>query len=56
MTFRELVRIMLDADLQAIGQSPIGEGVRILKDKFGDWHQWHTGVTAVLQNNGSRVD
>jgi len=56
VTFRELVRIMLDADLEAIGQPPIGEGVRILKDKFGDWHQWHTGVTAVLNNNGSRVD
>jgi GDPmannose 4,6-dehydratase len=56
VTFRELVRIMLDADLQAISQAPIGEGVRILKDKFGDWHQWHTGVTPVLRNNGSRVD
>ncbi len=56
VTFRELVRIMVDADLQSIGQPPIGEGVRILKDKFGDWHQWHTGVTAVLENNGSRVD
>jgi GDPmannose 4,6-dehydratase len=56
VTFRELVRIMVDADLQSLGQAPIGEGMRILQDKFGDWHQWHSGVTALLQNNGTHVE
>ena len=56
VTFRELVRIMMDADLQSLGQAPIGEGMRILQDKFGDWHQWHSGVTALLQNNGTHVE
>jgi len=56
VTFRELVRIMVDADMQSAGLTPVGEGMRILEGKFGDWHQWHSGVTAVLQNNGSRVD
>lgn len=56
VTFRELVRIMVDADVQSLGQAPIGEGMRILQDKFGDWHQWHSGVTALLQNNGTHVE
>jgi GDPmannose 4,6-dehydratase len=56
VTFPELVRIMVDADMQSAGLTPVGEGMRILEGKFGDWHQWHSGVTAVLQNNGSRVD
>jgi len=56
VTFPELVRIMVDADMQSAGLTPVGEGMRILEGKFGNWHQWHSGVTAVLQNNGSRVD
>jgi GDPmannose 4,6-dehydratase len=43
--FRELVRIMIDADMEAIGLEPIGEGKRILKERFGDWHQWTNSVT-----------
>jgi GDPmannose 4,6-dehydratase len=56
VSFRELVRIMVDADLQSLGQAPIGEGMRILLEKFGDWHQWHSGVTALLQNSGTHVE
>jgi GDPmannose 4,6-dehydratase len=56
VTFKELVRIMVDADLQSLGQAPIGEGMLILQDRFGDWHQWHSGVTALLQNNGTHVE
>ena len=42
MTFRELVRIMVDADIEAIGLHPVGEGKKILDEKFpgrrhGDW-------------------
>ena len=32
--FKELVRIMMDADLRAVGIEPPGEGDRILKEKF----------------------
>jgi len=56
VSFRELVRIMVDADMQSVGLTPKGEGMRVLEGKFGDWHQWHSGVTAMLQNNGSHVD
>ena len=32
--FKELVKIMVDADMRKIGLKPIGEGDRILKEKF----------------------
>ena len=32
--FKELVRIMIDADMRKIGLKPIGEGDKILKEKF----------------------
>ncbi len=34
--FRELVRIMVDADLRKIGLAPPGEGDKIVKEKFPD--------------------
>ncbi len=40
ITFSELVRIMVDADMEAAGLQPIGDGGRILKDKFGHWRHW----------------
>lgn len=37
-TFRDLVRIMVDADMRAAGLGPIGAGDKILKEKFpGRW-------------------
>jgi len=35
--FADLVRIMVDADLEAAGLTPIGEGKRVLQAKVGDW-------------------
>jgi len=37
--FRDLVRIMVDADLEAAGLKPIGEGKKILERNFGTWHR-----------------
>lgn len=37
VSFKELVRIMVDADMEAVGLEPIGEGKRILKGKGMDW-------------------
>ena len=34
--FKELVKIMVDADMRAVGLQPVGEGDRILKQKFAD--------------------
>jgi len=36
--FKELVRIMVDADMRKVGLKPIGEGDKILKEKFP--HRW----------------
>ena len=49
VTFRELVRIMVDADVEEAGLEPVGEGNRILKAKFGDWHRWGNSVSGVAK-------
>jgi GDPmannose 4,6-dehydratase len=56
ITYKKLVPIMVDADLEAVGLEPIGEGLKILDEHFDDWHRWDTGVTAVIQNAGNGVD
>jgi GDPmannose 4,6-dehydratase len=56
ITYKDLARIMVDADLEMVGQKPIGDGLAILKRHFGDWHQWETGVTAMIRNAGNGVD
>jgi GDPmannose 4,6-dehydratase len=48
INFRELVCIMVDADLEAIGITPKGAGCCILEQKFGDWHQWAGSVSKSL--------
>jgi len=56
VSFSQLVRIMVDADMQSVGLEPAGEGLRILEARFGDWHRWDSSVTAVLRNGGNSVD
>jgi len=56
IAYKELARIMVDADLEAEGQIPIGEGLQILERHFGDWHRWDTGVTATLRSHGNGVE
>jgi len=56
ITYKPLARIMVDADMQAAGLTPIGEGLRLLDAQFGKWHRWDTGVTAVLNHAGRGVD
>ena len=47
--FKELVRIMVDADVEAIGGTPKGAGRRILEEKFEGWHQWAGSVSKCLE-------
>jgi GDPmannose 4,6-dehydratase len=47
--FHELVRIMVDADMESVGLKPTGEGFCILEERFGTWHQWSNSVSANLQ-------
>lgn len=39
VTFREIVRIMVDADLEAVGLPPKGEGKKLLARNFAAWHR-----------------
>jgi GDPmannose 4,6-dehydratase len=56
ITYKDLARIMVDADMEAAGLKPIGEGLKILERHFGDWHRWSSGVTAVIRSAGNGVD
>jgi len=49
ITFAELVRIMVDADLEAAGLQAVGEGNKILSQKFHFWHQWNRSVSPAVQ-------
>jgi GDPmannose 4,6-dehydratase len=50
VTFPELVRIMVDADMEAVGLCPVGEGIRILHGLFPDWHRWRISRLDVVQS------
>ncbi len=56
ITIKELVRIMVDADLEAIGLNSPGEGKRTLEKKFAEWHNWKTSVTVQQENAGKGFD
>ena len=56
VTFKDLVRIMVDADITAQGRTPPGEGRRILEERFTGWHQWDSSVAAVSKNERHGVE
>ncbi len=45
--FHELVRIMVDADMELIGLEAPGEGKRILEEKFDGWHFWKDQIISM---------
>jgi GDPmannose 4,6-dehydratase len=49
ITFKKLVRIMVDADMEALSLAPIGDGTKILAERFGDWHQWDNAVSQAVK-------
>ena len=55
ITFKDLVHIMVDADLEATGLNPIGEGNKILQTNFSGWHQWGSAVTQVVEAVAGRA-
>ena len=48
ISYQELVRIMVDADMEALGLTSPGEGKSVLQSKFGEWHQWQNSVVEFL--------
>lgn len=45
--FHELVRIMVDADLELAGLECPGEGKKIMAERFQDWHRWEHQVVSM---------
>ena len=45
--FKDLVRIMVDADLELIGLKSPGEGAKIIEKNHGDWHRWDSQVVSM---------
>ena len=45
--FKELVRIMVDADLEYVGLESPGEGKTIMKNNFDSWHRWDSQVISM---------
>lgn len=43
----DLVRIMMDADLELVGLDAPGDGKKIVEDKFDDWHKWEDQVVSM---------
>jgi GDPmannose 4,6-dehydratase len=45
--FKDLVRIMVDADLELIGLESPGEGAKIIEKYHGSWHRWNSQVVSM---------
>ena len=45
--FHELVRIMVDADLDLVGIESPGDGKKIIEEKFSGWHRWEDQVVSM---------
>ncbi len=45
--FSDLVRIMMDADLELAGLDVPGAGRQAVEEKFDDWHQWKDQVISM---------
>jgi GDPmannose 4,6-dehydratase len=56
VSFHELVAIMVDADLEAVGLQPMGHGSRVLSGKFPEWHQWSSAVTSLHRNGQQQFE
>ncbi len=45
--FKDLVRIMVDADLELLGLESPGEGRKIIDRHHGNWHRWEDQVISM---------
>ncbi len=45
--FKDLVHIMVDADMELVGLQPPGDGCKILQKHHGKWHQWDSQVVSM---------
>ncbi|HTD47942.1 MAG TPA: GDP-mannose 4,6-dehydratase [bacterium] len=56
VTFKELVRLMVDADTAAAGLEPPGEGSKIMAQKCARWHRWDSSVVPLLKASPQGVE
>jgi GDPmannose 4,6-dehydratase len=47
VSFKELVRIMVDADMELVGLESPGEGKSLLEKHHGRWHRWDSQVVSM---------
>jgi len=47
LKFSELVRVMVDADMELQGLKAPGEGKNILENRFSGWHKWEHQVVSM---------
>jgi GDPmannose 4,6-dehydratase len=45
--FKDLIRIMVDADLELAGLESPGEGAKIIEKHHGNWHRWKSQVVSM---------
>jgi GDPmannose 4,6-dehydratase len=45
--FKDLVRIMVDADLELAGLKSPGQGAKIIEKHHGNWHRWGSQVVSM---------
>jgi len=45
--FKDLVHIMVDADMELLELKPPGDGLKILEKHHGKWHQWDSQVVSM---------
>jgi GDPmannose 4,6-dehydratase len=45
--FKDLVRVMVDADIELLGLEPPGEGKKIMEAHHGKWHRWQDQVISM---------
>jgi GDPmannose 4,6-dehydratase len=55
ITFRDLVAIMVDSDLEAAGLAPRGRGKKILEEKIDNWNHWDKSVTYLVKAVSGRA-
>jgi GDPmannose 4,6-dehydratase len=55
LCFRELVRVMVDADMELAGLPGRGDGRRILRERFDGWHRWEDQVGSMEGQERSNV-
>ena len=45
--FSDLVRLLVDADMELMGLEPIGEGRRVMEEVHGAWHRWEDQIVSL---------